>query len=102
MPFVLIFVPLAIALGYDSIVGVSLTFLAAGVGFAGAFLNPFTLQIAQGIAGLQPISGWEYRVLVWFISTAVTIVWVMVYAAKIRKRPELSPMRDTKPWMHRS
>ena len=43
IPFVLIFVPLAIALGYDSIVGVSLTFLAAGVGFAGAFLNPFTL-----------------------------------------------------------
>ncbi len=40
---ILIFVPMAIALGYDSIVGICLTFLAAGVGFAGAFLNPFTL-----------------------------------------------------------
>jgi uncharacterized ion transporter superfamily protein YfcC len=94
MPFVLIFVPLAIALGYDSIVGVSLTFLAAGVGFAGAFLNPFTLQIAQGISGLQPISGWEYRVLVWLVCTGLAIAWVMVYAARIRKKPELSPMRE--------
>ena len=94
MPFVLIFVPLAIALGYDSLVGVSLTFVAAGVGFAGAFLNPFTLQIAQGIAGLQPVSGWEYRVLVWLVVTGLAITWVMVYAARIKKNPDKSPMRE--------
>ncbi len=94
IPFVLIFVPLAIALGYDSIVGISLTFLAAGVGFAGAFVNPFTLQIAQGIAGLPTLSGLWYRVLVWTISTAVTIAWVMVYGARIRKDPSRSPMYE--------
>lgn len=94
IPFVLIFVPLALALGYDSIVGVSLTFLAAGVGFAGAFLNPFTLQIAQGLAGIQPVSGWGYRVIVWAISTAATIAWVMVYAARIKADPTRSPMYE--------
>lgn len=94
IPFALIFVPMAIALGYDSLVGVSLTFLAAGVGFAGAFLNPFTLQIAQGLAGVQLVSGWEYRVVVWSISTAVTIAWVMVYAARIRKDPTRSIMYE--------
>jgi len=94
MPFVLIFVPLALRLGYDSIVGVCLTFLAAGVGFAGAFLNPFTLQIAQGIAGVRPVSGWEYRLVVWGISTAVAIVWVMIYAARVKKKPQLSPMYE--------
>ena len=94
MPFVLIFVPLALALGYDSIVGVCLTFLAAGVGFAGAFINPFPLQIAQGIAGVEPLSGMGYRVLVWAIATAVTIAWVMVYAARVRRNPKLSPMYD--------
>jgi uncharacterized ion transporter superfamily protein YfcC len=94
MPFALIFVPMAIALGYDSIVGVSLSFLGAGVGFAGAFLNPFTLQIAQGIAGLKPISGWEYRLVVWFVSTALVIVWVMVYAARVKKDPKRSPMYE--------
>ena len=94
IPFVLIFVPLALALGYDSIVGVCLTFLAAGVGFAGAFLNPFTLQIAQGLAGIQPVSGWGYRVIVWTVSTAATIAWVMVYAARIKADPTRSPMYE--------
>ena len=94
MPFVLIFVPLALSLGYDSFVGVSLTFLAAGVGFAGAFLNPFTLQIAQGLAGVPLVSGWEYRVVVWVIITAATITWVMIYAARIKQDPRRSAMYD--------
>ncbi len=94
MPFVLIFVPLALSLGYDSFVGVSLSFLAAGVGFAGAFLNPFTLQIAQGIAGVPLVSGWEYRLVVWVIVTAATIAWVMVYAAKVKRNPQSSAMYD--------
>jgi len=34
--FIIIMVPLAISMGYDSIVGVSLCFVAAGLGFAGA------------------------------------------------------------------
>ncbi len=94
IPFVLIFVPLALALGYDSLVGVSLSFLAAGVGFAGAFMNPFTLQIAQGLAGIQPMSGWEYRLLVWVIATTVTIAWVMVYAARVKADPKRSIMYE--------
>ena len=94
MPFVLIFVPLALSLGYGSLVGVSLSFLAAGVGFAGAFLNPFTLQIAQGLAGVPLVSGWEYRVIVWVIVTGSTIAWVMIYAARIRKHPGRSIMYD--------
>lgn len=94
IPFVLIFVPLALALGYDSLVGVSLSFLAAGVGFAGAFLNPFTVQIAQGIAGVQPVSGWQYRLVVWVVATGATITWVMVYAAKIKADPTSSSMYE--------
>ncbi|MGC8917419.1 MAG: YfcC family protein [Thermoanaerobaculum sp.] len=91
IPFVLIFVPLSLALGYDSIVGLCLSFLAAGVGFAAAFLNPFTLQIAQGIAGIPLLSGMPLRLVIFSCATLLTIVWVMLYAAKIRKHPELSP-----------
>ncbi len=94
MPFVLIFVPLAISLGYDSIVGICLSFLAAGVGFAGAFINPFTLQIAQKISDIKPVSGLGYRVLIWLVVTAFTIAWVMVYAVKIKKNPQKSIMYE--------
>jgi len=94
MPFVLIFVPLALSLGYDSIVGLCFSFLAAGVGFATAFFNPFTVQIAQKLSGLPPVSGWEYRVGIWFFVTLLTVIWVLRYAETIRKNPELSSMVD--------
>jgi len=90
MPFVLIFVPLALALGYDSITGLCLSFLAAGVGFATAFFNPFTVQIAQKFSEIPPVSGWEYRVGIWIFTTFLTILWVIRYAERIKKHPENS------------
>jgi uncharacterized ion transporter superfamily protein YfcC len=90
--FVLITIPLAIALGYDLITGVAISFIGAGAGFAGAFLNPFTIGIAQGIAELTPFSGMGYRLIVWFIMTAIVIIYVYRYAAKLEKDPTLSPV----------
>ncbi|HCL00600.1 MAG TPA: putative basic amino acid antiporter YfcC [Candidatus Marinimicrobia bacterium] len=90
IPFILIFIPLTLALGYDSIVGVAIPFVGAGAGFAGAFLNPFTVGIAQQIAGLPLFSGIIYRLICWFICTAVAIAFVMLYALKIKKHPAKS------------
>jgi uncharacterized ion transporter superfamily protein YfcC len=90
MPFVLIFVPLALALGYDSITGLCFSFLAAGIGFATAFFNPFTVQIAQKLSEIPPVSGWEYRVGIWIAATFFTIWWVIRYAEKIKKNPQKS------------
>ncbi|HOC41890.1 MAG TPA: hypothetical protein PKJ99_02640 [Thermoanaerobaculales bacterium] len=94
IPFVLIFVPLALSLGYDSIVGTSIPFLGAASGFAAAFFNPFTVGVAQGLVGLPLYSGLGYRVLTWLIGTTVIIAWVMVYAARVKRRPELSPVYE--------
>lgn len=91
IPFILIFVPLALALGYDTVTGVSIPFLGSQVGFSAAFLNPFNVGIAQGIAGVPVFSGWAYRLIVWFIATAITIVFLMWYAARVKRTPELSP-----------
>jgi uncharacterized ion transporter superfamily protein YfcC len=91
MPFILIFVPLALSLGYDTIVGVALPFVGAAAGFAGAFFNPFTVGIAQGIAGLPLYSGLGYRLVVWAGGTAIAIAVVMRYAARVRKDPKISP-----------
>jgi len=91
IPFILIFVPMALMLGYDSITGVAIPFVGAGAGFAGAFINPFTIGIAQGIAELPPLSGMFYRIIVWLIVTSVAIYFVMRHAEKVKKNPELSP-----------
>ncbi len=94
MPFILIFVPLALSLGYDTIVGVAMPFLGAAAGFAGAFFNPFTVGIAQGIAGLPLYSGLGYRLAVWAGGTAIAIAVVMRYAARVHRNPALSPTYD--------
>lgn len=94
MPFILIFVPLALSLGYDTIVGVSIPFLGAAAGFAGAFFNPFTVGIAQGIAGLPLYSGMGYRLIIWAGGTAIAVLLVMRYAARVLKKPEISPVYE--------
>jgi uncharacterized ion transporter superfamily protein YfcC len=91
IPFVLIFVPLALALGYDTITGVSIPFLGSQVGFGAAFLNPFNVGIAQGIAGVPVFSGMGYRLIVWAAATFVTIAFLMWYAARVKRNPALSP-----------
>ena len=91
IPFVLIFIPLALALGYDSIVGVAIPFVGSQVGFAAAFLNPFNVGIAQKIADVPIFSGIGFRLIVWAIATALTIAFLMWYAARIKKNPVLSP-----------
>lgn len=92
--FVIIFVPLAISMGYDSIVGVCMCFLAAGLGFAGCVLNPFTLGIAQDIAGIKMFSGIEYRMFMWLIITGLGIAYVLWYAKRIKKNPQKSVMYE--------
>jgi uncharacterized ion transporter superfamily protein YfcC len=100
--FIIIFVPLAITMGYDSIVGVSMCFVAAGLGFAGALLNPFTIGIAQGLSDLPLFSGIEYRFFSWIVINAVGIVWILRYAAKIKRNPKLSPVyEDDEYWRKR-
>lgn len=92
--FVVIFVPLAISMGYDSIVGVCMCFIGAGIGFAGCMLNPFTLGIAQEISGIQLFSGIEYRFVMWIIINIVGISYVLWYAARVKKNPTKSIMYE--------
>jgi uncharacterized ion transporter superfamily protein YfcC len=91
IPFVLIIVPICLALGYDSIVGVAIPLVGAHIGFASAFLNPFNVGIAQGIADVPIFSGIGYRVICWLISTSIAIFFVLYYIRRLRKKPDISP-----------
>ena len=94
IPFILIFIPLALKLGYDSITGVAIPFVGAGAGFAGAFLNPFTVGIAQGIADLPLFSGMGYRFICWVLTTSLAIYFVMRHAERVRRDPTKSPVHE--------
>jgi uncharacterized ion transporter superfamily protein YfcC len=94
----LVFLPalllLARSLGYDSLVGGGIALVGANAGFASAFMNPFTVGVAQGIVGLPLFSGLEFRLILWAIMTVVTILFMARYAAKVRARPEASLMYE--------
>ncbi|MBP9144452.1 MAG: YfcC family protein [Thermoanaerobaculia bacterium] len=84
LPFLPGLVLLAKRLGYDEVVGGAIALVGAGAGFAGAFMNPFTVGVGQAIAGLPLFSGMGYRLIVWFVLTTVTIVYVAWYAGRHR------------------
>lgn len=94
IPFIPIFVSLCIAMGFDSITGAAIVLCGAGAGFAGAFMNPFTIQVAQGIAGLPPLSAMGFRVVLYICFVLLAVTFVMRYALKIKKNPQLSNMHE--------
>jgi uncharacterized ion transporter superfamily protein YfcC len=50
--------------------------------------------IAQGIAELPLYSGLEFRLVIWGISTASMIAFVMHHAARVKRDPSCSPVFD--------
>ena len=105
IPFVGIVVPLVVSLGYDAIMGLLVVYVASNIGFSSAFLNPFTVGIAQGMAGLPLFSGMGYRVFCWVLLTALLCVFVVIYARKTRRAPgeaeavAASPLTRRQAWI---
>ena len=104
IPFVGIVVPLVVSLGYDPLMGMLVVYVASNIGFSSAFLNPFTVGIAQGMADLPPFSGMPYRVFCWALLTALLCLFVVLYARRSRRAvaqadaQEEAPM-STRQWI---
>ena len=90
IPFVGMVVPLMLSMGYDAFMGMLIVYVASNVGFSSAFLNPFTVGIAQGMADLPLFSGMGYRLACWFILTALLVAFVLIYAARTRKKADVA------------
>lgn len=87
IPFAMIIIPLVIAMGYDAIVGIMITYVATQIGFATSWMNPFSVAIAQSIAGVPVLSGAGFRIIIFTLFTGIGIFYTMRYAKKIRKNP---------------
>lgn len=97
IPFVGIVVPLVVSMGYDAIMGLLIVYVASNIGFSSAFLNPFTVGIAQGMAELPPFSGMGYRIFAWALLTGLLCVFVVLYARKTRKAPQQQAQVEAEP-----
>lgn len=89
-PFVPVFVGIAIAMGFDAIVGVAIVGIGAGMGYSGAMMNPFTVGVAQGIAEVAPMSGMGFRFFCHICMIIVASIFVMRYALKVQADPTKS------------
>ena len=88
--FSMVMVPFVIALGYDSIVAVTVTYVASQIGNANSWMSPFSVAVTQGIAGIPVLSGATFRIIMWVVITGLSAAYLMVYAERIRKNPEKS------------
>ena len=94
--YIPLIIPIAIALGFDVVTGTAIVLLGMGVGFTTAVMNPFTIGIAQGIAGLPLFSGIEARLVLFVIMYVLTVGYVYRYAQKVKNDPSKAFMGDGK------
>ena len=90
LPFIPVFAGICVAMGYDAIVGMSIVALGTAIGYSGAIVNPFTVGMAQSIAGLPLLSGAWYRIVCHITLIIVGSIYTMRYAKKIKNDPQKS------------
>ena len=85
VPLVPIVVALSVRLGWDPLTGVGMSLLAAGCGFASGVCNPFTVGVAQQLAGLPMFSGVWLRLLSFVLIYCLLLAFLRRYAKKIQR-----------------
>ena len=94
VPLVPIVVGLAVALGWDELTGLGMSILSAGCGFASGVCNPFTVGVAQELAGLPMFSGMWLRFVAFLIIYGIVHFFVKHHALKIAKPIEQIEVHD--------
>ena len=90
LPFFAIFMPIMMAMGFDSMTAFMVVFVGARTGYIASTINPFNVLIAQGILGIQGNPQLWLRMIAWVVLTSVAITWVVLYARRVKKNPESS------------
>lgn len=85
VPLVPMVVALAAGLGWDPLTGMGMSLLAAGCGFAAGVCNPFTVGVAQKLAGLPMFSGIWLRAIAFVFIYSLLFIFVRSHAKKVEK-----------------
>ncbi len=94
LPFYMVFIPLMMQLGYDSLTGLCIVYIGAAAGTCASTINPFSVGLAQSVADITVGSGIVYRGAIWVVLMAIAICFVMLYARKVKKDPSSSIVVD--------
>ena len=82
--------PIMVAAGYDTVTGVAVILLGAGVGVIGSTVNPFATGIAAGFAGISLGEGILLRLVILLALLGLAIWVVMSYARRVKEDPSKS------------
>ncbi|MBE5922292.1 MAG: YfcC family protein [Lachnospiraceae bacterium] len=85
VPLVPIVVALAISMGWDDLTGLGMSLLAAGCGFAAGVCNPFTIGVAQELAGLPMFSGIWFRLVCFVVIYLILFAFIYLHAKKVER-----------------
>lgn len=85
IPLVPIVVVLSISMGWDKLTGLGMSLLAVGCGFSSGVCNPFTVGVAQGLAGLPMFSGIWLRIVSFVLIFALLWFFIRRHAKKVEK-----------------
>lgn len=94
VPLIPISIALAYALGWDSLTGLGMSILATNLGFSAAISNPFTIGIAQKLAGLPLFSGFGLRAVIFTVVYLLLMIFLTRHARKIERNPQASPLYE--------
>ena len=87
VPLIPLVVGLSYMLGWDSLMGLSLSLLSASFGFAAALYNPFSIAIAQQLAGVPVYTGTLLRLIFFIVIYVVLIIFLIRYAKRLDRDP---------------
>lgn len=85
IPFAPLCLAIALALGYDAIVGIAVPVIAISIGWTAGPTNPWTVGIGQNLSGLPLFSGMGYRLLILLALWAISLFWILRYASKVKQ-----------------
>ena len=83
-------IALSLSLGWDRLVGVGMSVLAVGCGFAAGTVNPFTIGVTQRLAELPAFSGILVRIVIFALVYGLLITFLLRYARRIEADPQAS------------
>jgi uncharacterized ion transporter superfamily protein YfcC len=100
IPFAALLVALCLAMRMDAMTAIGIMVVGYGIGYGVAVMNPYTVIVAQGIAGLEPLSGMGFRLALFIPFVAIGIHHVWRYARSVQRDPGASLVKDVEEAPH--